>query len=213
MNIKSIVKDKQREINEYQQMIDEARSEIAEINMSLLALMNGDGGKEMIRHVYWQTEVTVAQIGDVIGCKANRVASFVGLLHSGYNCSECGTGTYFSSRSARAKGEVTLCECQELARKQKHVESIARWERHDVERQDVLRQLKEMPYRQYLETDHWQEVRKGAHRRAGYRCQMCGESHITLDVHHNTYDNRGEERNRDVIVLCRDCHSKHHIGG
>lgn len=35
----------------------------------------------------------------------------------------------------------------------------------------------------------------------------------TLDVHHRTYKNRGNEKFADLIVLCRACHSKHHGKG
>lgn len=74
--------------------------------------------------------------------------------------------------------------------------------------------LRTMPYREYLKTEHWHEVRRKALRRASYRCQMCGADK-SLHVHHNTYKNRGHEEPSDVIALCADCHAKFHdkLGG
>lgn len=69
--------------------------------------------------------------------------------------------------------------------------------------------LKTMPYKDYLETDHWKSKRKQALYRAKYKCQLCS-SKENLNVHHNTYENKGEERDEDLIVLCQDCHGKFH---
>jgi 5-methylcytosine-specific restriction endonuclease McrA len=71
------------------------------------------------------------------------------------------------------------------------------------------RALRSMPYRDYLQTPEWQDTRARALKRARYRCQLCYEQG-QLDVHHRTYDRRGEEWSTDVIVLCRPCHSRHH---
>lgn len=72
-----------------------------------------------------------------------------------------------------------------------------------------LQELKNMPYKEYLQTGHWKNIRKQALFRAKYKCQLCGDK-SKLNVHHNTYENRGEEKDEDLIVLCQDCHSKFH---
>ena len=69
--------------------------------------------------------------------------------------------------------------------------------------------LATMPYAQYLKTDHWQAVRKAALERADHRCQTCNTPD-NLHVHHRTYENRGSERDSDVIVLCKECHERFH---
>lgn len=70
--------------------------------------------------------------------------------------------------------------------------------------------LKTMPYEDYLQTEWWKGVRRMALRRADNSCQLCNAKNVQLDVHHRTYERRGCERREDVIVLCRECHSKHH---
>jgi hypothetical protein len=69
--------------------------------------------------------------------------------------------------------------------------------------------LKSMPYKDYLLTYHWRITRKKTLKRAHYKCQICG-SVKNLNVHHNTYENRGEEKDEDLIVLCENCHGKFH---
>lgn len=78
----------------------------------------------------------------------------------------------------------------------------------------VVWALKDMPYREYLQTNHWQTVRLAALKAAGYRCQLCLKS-IPLDVHHvdERYRCRGEEQPEDVIALCsgaEGCHKHQH---
>lgn len=68
-------------------------------------------------------------------------------------------------------------------------------------------------YAKYLETDHWRQRRKAALANAGYRCQDCGR-HANeagpLEVHHLTYARIFAELDKDLRVLCRDCHGRRH---
>ena len=64
-------------------------------------------------------------------------------------------------------------------------------------------------YKEYLNSDHWKQIRLKALDRAGNRCQLCSSTD-NLNVHHNTYKNRGNEDLKDLVVLCRECHAKFH---
>lgn len=75
-----------------------------------------------------------------------------------------------------------------------------------IEPELTERQIK---YREYLNSPHWQRMREVALNRAGHKCQICGCTH-NLKVHHNTYDRRGHEALTDLVVLCGRCHSKFH---
>src|SRR3990167_6835851 len=66
-----------------------------------------------------------------------------------------------------------------------------------------------MPYSRYLSTLHWLRTRNHAKNRAKHKCALCA-SVDSLEVHHNTYDNRGYENESDGIVLCGNCHGKFH---
>ena len=69
--------------------------------------------------------------------------------------------------------------------------------------------LRKLPYEEYLKTGHWKFVRSRAVEYADKSCQLC-KSKLHINVHHNTYERRGCESLNDLIVLCRECHSKFH---
>lgn len=75
---------------------------------------------------------------------------------------------------------------------------------------EILR-LQSLPYADYLKTYHWWQIREDALERAKRRCQACSNAD-GLEVHHNSYERRGQEEANDVIVLCRECHRRIHEG-
>lgn len=64
-------------------------------------------------------------------------------------------------------------------------------------------------YRNYLTTDGWRARRIVALEFAHYRCQLCN-SDKNLEVHHRCYDKLGREPLSDLVVLCAQCHRRHH---
>lgn len=64
-------------------------------------------------------------------------------------------------------------------------------------------------YKEYLQSEHWRYVRARALDRANHKCQLCCNE-ADLQVHHNNYDNLGDEKDSDVVTLCGACHSKFH---
>lgn len=84
-----------------------------------------------------------------------------------------------------------------------------------------LAYLKSMPYHDYLNTEHWRQVRAAMlliHRARcqGERCVGCDGAWFGdekyMHVHHLTYKNRGKERFADLRLLCDDCHKRIHEG-
>lgn len=69
--------------------------------------------------------------------------------------------------------------------------------------------LRNLPYSEYLRTEHWQERRRAALERYGYECWRCNKR-TDLQVHHLTYAFRGMESTEELMVLCGDCHKKEH---
>jgi 5-methylcytosine-specific restriction endonuclease McrA len=79
--------------------------------------------------------------------------------------------------------------------------------------EERLWELRTMPYREYLLTPGWQARRLQQFKRAGYRCQVCNTNRAQLNVHHRTYERRGDESFKDLVVLCADCHTIFHQQG
>lgn len=66
-----------------------------------------------------------------------------------------------------------------------------------------------MPYSDYLQTSHWAKVRAAAMKASDGRCAL-DKRHPAQHVHHRTYERIGLEAADDLIVLCAECHAKHH---
>lgn len=76
---------------------------------------------------------------------------------------------------------------------------------------DRLRELRSMPYAEYLRTPEWKARRAEQIRKVGGTCQICGKPPLNqpgghLVIHHRTYRNRGNERFVDLLVI----HQMHH---
>lgn len=103
----------------------------------------------------------------------------------------------------------TCPSCKAKSDAKYHSEMQARIAREQAR----LQELRSMPYYEYLQTPEWQDTRKRAMKRASFRCQVCNAYGVRLNVHHRTYERRGYEDSRDLIVLCEGCHEIFHANG
>ncbi len=89
------------------------------------------------------------------------------------------------------------------------------WKIQGTDENEVALYIQRMPYKDFLKTPYWKAIREKKLRDAGFKCQLCGRSGVSLKVHHNTYKNHGYEHRfnvmeEDLIVLCDECHKKIH---
>ncbi len=77
---------------------------------------------------------------------------------------------------------------------------------------EYRKRLRSLPYEVYLTSDHWIDMKNSALDAANHKCTLCCASreHYTLCVHHRSFDNLGRETLEDLVVLCADCHARHH---
>lgn len=64
-------------------------------------------------------------------------------------------------------------------------------------------------YKAYLQTDTWKKKRQMVLERENWICQGCKVNKAN-HVHHETYQNLGDELLFQLIALCVDCHQKLH---
>lgn len=171
--------------------------------------------------LYWtyQKLFTAVQLAQAIGmekrnfqaaCKANS------LLNIEEFCVKCKT-TF--SKKATSKHEYQqhilfrrrykyphICE---NCRKEESEENDRQWQGRQASQEIHIKSLREMPYSEYLITNHWKQLRFIKLKRAKFRCEMCFNNR-NLQVHHKTYERRGCEDLSDLIVLCENCHGKFH---
>jgi hypothetical protein len=65
-------------------------------------------------------------------------------------------------------------------------------------------------YRDYLRSAEWKARRDRALHEGGNRCRLDASHTGRLEVHHNSYERLGSERSEDLVVLCDECHRRHH---
>ena len=65
-------------------------------------------------------------------------------------------------------------------------------------------------YVAYLGSGWWKRRRIRALERADNRCQDC-QTTMNLIVHHLNYDHLWAERDKDLVVLCKECHADRHL--
>jgi hypothetical protein len=138
------------------------------------------------------------------------------------SCCECGedmetTVTNWSSLESVSKGNrshlrYTQFTCQGCINKQEQHQNYRQKERKQEEEnfQQYVQHLKSLPYREYLQTEHWKTLSTRARKNAYYRCQLCNSRDHILNTHHRTYERRGCEYLSDLIVLCEPCHEHFH---
>jgi 5-methylcytosine-specific restriction endonuclease McrA len=70
-------------------------------------------------------------------------------------------------------------------------------------------------YNGYLQSSHWQQLRRSVIYRDQFRCQNCFQkvTDASAHVHHLSYvgfNRVGQSFAFECVTLCRDCHSKFH---
>jgi transcription elongation factor Elf1 len=184
----------------------------------LLAAVNDDDLLHRASYVYWTLpDIPASDIASVVLGNPKAVhkllAALPKILAPTFSCPRCGADAVMASRAAvalRAKyqreGIEVLCsQCLDTDQESRQTE---RAERDRIE-QARLSALRSMPYRDYLLTEEWLATRNQKLKQAWFKCQLCNTGGL-LNVHHRTYERRGCEDMRDLVVLCHPCHAKFH---
>jgi 5-methylcytosine-specific restriction endonuclease McrA len=95
------------------------------------------------------------------------------------------------------------CECSDIPEESRTLfDTNYHWIIHE-------KKTKFIPYKEYINSDEWRLRSFRAKIRAKFKCQVCNKPYEKelLDTHHRTYERLGCEKNEDLIVLCRTCHT------
>lgn len=206
--------------------LEDSQTAVTELNNRLNELMASLGERlesiddriKAATWIYWMVpEVKAASIAAGLGLRSVReLWPAISEVTAGVACDRCSDPIVFVTRTAlkTANSQVRISQefrvlCEEC-RSEVLASRAVGYRREAEARADRLVELKEMPYELYLQTREWQDRRKQHLKSAGYRCQVCNSSGVVLDVHHRTYERRGNESYKDLIVLCRGCHDAFH---
>lgn len=61
----------------------------------------------------------------------------------------------------------------------------------------------------YMKSSSWKQKRERILYRDCYMCVSCLSSD-QLEIHHKTYKRLGNEKDSDLVTLCRKCHQRQH---
>lgn len=206
------------EITSAEQHVIHAKADL-EASVMLLPSLIGDDTMlrdQVIWQLYWKLErVQKAWIKKAFSLKDTQLNAIISKAWLTISCPVCKQQrrVQISSKSAISRYDssyYTTCDaCKEA--ESKRVEESNR--AYAEARNTHLEELHTMPYYDYLKTPEWDARRKRSLRKAGYCCQVCNAKGVRLNVHHRTYERRGYEDDRDLIVLCADCHTIFHENG
>lgn len=74
--------------------------------------------------------------------------------------------------------------------------------------------LKTMPYKSFLQTKYWKTLKEYVLTHVDNACALCScQSEKNLELHHRTYQYRGNEFSnirKSITVLCHQCHQMFH---
>lgn len=190
-----------------QNMMQDAKEKIEEL------MKNGyKSTQEEFDYFYWETDLKTILITPGVTRKDSEMKPTPQYVEC--VCIDCETNVLrqVSSRSKKEelkRNNKVVCEVCKNERDVR-IESYTKQEYRIFENKKIeVEKLKAMPYKEYLQTDHWKKKRLQALKRYNFRCQTCN-SNNKLHVHHRTYERRGEELITDLICLCDKCHSKFH---
>lgn len=181
---------------------------------------------EAASYLYWSLpEISATAIAEgLLGISVYKLKELASFTLDTVRCDRCHELIELCSRtqlqkalkdkrrkgSRYAEGYNLLCDnCRSEVFQERHEE----WEQQYTRKQTRLFELKTMPYTEYLQTPEWQQRRKQHLKSIGYSCQVCNAKEVLLDVHHRTYERRGDEHFKDLIALCRECHGLFHMSG
>ena len=156
--------------------------------------------KKLVHQLYWYYDMESKTISELTGFPTKKIFKLAGPIFENATCSSCSKNFVFEMRSKNTKPAKTCKQCQ--------------YDNYHITRAKVLTHFMgtNMPqdYDKYLHGKHWKSMRKKALTHADYQCQLCSSKDSVLEVHHNNYDSLGDEKLKDLLVLCRPCHRKFH---
>lgn len=211
-------------IEEMEDAIKELKGRLRELPEEMTAQISTTEGRlEAAKYLYWLVpEISGTAIAQgLLKIGVHKLKQMIGPSVSMIHCDRCLESVEVRNRShlqeiikarrkdkARyAEGYKVLCDqCWTEVQQERHAE----WEETCAQRAKRLHELETMSYAEYLETPEWQERRKRHLKSVGFKCQLCNTKDTILDVHHRTYERRGNEHFKDLIVMCRNCHGVFH---
>jgi 5-methylcytosine-specific restriction endonuclease McrA len=177
---------------------------------------------EIAQYLYWlDVKIPKEEIAfNLLGITGIEFSKLLNASFTDIKCKVCLEPIVFKSKNAYKEfidnseksygGECKVCLERRLEISRRECDKQIK--ERQIQYQITLNKLKALPYPEYLQTPHWLKLRDEHLKRSKYRCQICNKNG-KLNVHHRTYERRGEEDVKDLVTLCEDCHTIFHNQG
>lgn len=80
--------------------------------------------------------------------------------------------------------------------------------------ENMVNQLRRMEYKEFLQSSYWKILKEYTITNIENKCSLCNSANeCLLQLHHRTYEHKGEEYKnirKSLTVLCGKCHSLFH---
>lgn len=76
--------------------------------------------------------------------------------------------------------------------------------------------MKKTEYKQYLQSDHWNKMKRIFYNSRKHKCLICLSTNAKLNLHHKKYNFESgdsvfyKEKPNTLILLCEECHTLWH---
>lgn len=221
------LKELQNKVDQHESAIKSLKKQIQHEAQRLIEnAPTQDETTELATEIYWFLEFVPSSIVyAAMGSRQNQILKHIYPASLNVKCKDCGVAfdVTLTSRTKlntlrRAyrngdKYDQARCPTCEEIEARKSADRTIHWQREEEKRLAEILRLRTMPYKEYLQTEHWRNLRGQMLKRAKFHCQLCNRGDISLHVHHRTYERRGNEQLSDLIVLCATCHETFHTNG
>jgi hypothetical protein len=156
-------------------------------------------GTKIFEDIYWDDDVKISKYKNLKAqCVKVKPRIFI---------KKCKCGNEIEIECTTKSQQKSGIECENCINKRKL--KLIENEKEKLKKIEELKKIKTIPYNEYLQTEHWKNKSYKCKQLAGFKCQKCN-SNKNLQVHHLTYERRGEEQTTDLMCLCDICHKKEH---
>lgn len=175
---------------------------------------------EFAKYLYWNVpKINSKSLSELLlNVKGVEYHKLLCTIDNNFICEKCKNFIILNSRTHKISliqdknryGELICPECWTIKLNEHRIQRELEEKQYFEKRQEKINYLKSLPYKEYLQTQHWKDIRTRMMKRSNYSCSMCGNKNVILHIHHRSYKNLGNEDYSDLIVLCEDCHGKFH---
>lgn len=166
----------------------------------------------VVRELYWKESLPSTVLVEAFGLTLNRIRSIAGSLIYKFPCENgCGKEVQkeFTSKTQLEKyvPNSAICEaCEKMIEAQKTEKRQQENAIYEAKIQKREKELSEMSWDEYTETNEWADIRANLLNWNSYDCEICNISGVRLNIFLHKDATQTRDRDNNIYyVLCDRC--------